>query len=243
MIGKWHISEEHKRFCELASGLGKMCCFQEREGGMQSPLVPQDWAGSSFGVGCGAVIPPCSQSPPGWQCWFWVEAAELWDCPNPSELALIFIAFFAWALHFFLQLKIPWCSEGSVRRGVSLWYLWPSPVSVSWSVQSRGAPVPSGPSLGTASPSWVHPGWQRPEAEGTRSHDHGVPRDRIHLLLPGTFCCSDQWCEFHDLCTCMNFAVHPSGSSAFTFTVYFLVCLIRWLCWLYLNSLYFYAGF
>lgn len=133
MIGKWHISEEHKRFCELASGLGKICCFQEREGGMQSPLVLQDWAGSSFGVGCGAVIPPCSQSPPGWQCWFWVEAAELWDCPNPSELALIFIAFFAWALHFFLQLKIPWCSKGGVRRAVSLWYL-------SWcpgNVQSR----------------------------------------------------------------------------------------------------------
>lgn len=48
---------------------------------------------------------------------------------------------------------------------------------------------------------------------------------------------------FHYLCTYMNFAVHLSGSSAFTFTVYFLVCLIRWLCWLYLNSLYFYAGF
>lgn len=25
---------------------------------MQSPLVPRDWAGSRFGVGCGAVIPP-----------------------------------------------------------------------------------------------------------------------------------------------------------------------------------------
>lgn len=38
------------------------------------------------------------------------------------------------------------------------------------------------------------------------------------------------WGFFHDLCTYMNFAVHLSGSSAFTFTVYFLVCLIRWLC-------------
>lgn len=48
MIGKWHISEEHKRFCELASGLGKICCFQEREGGMQSPLCRETGLGAAL---------------------------------------------------------------------------------------------------------------------------------------------------------------------------------------------------
>lgn len=32
------------------------------------------------------------------------------------------------------------------------------------------------------------------------------------------------------------------GVNTFAFTVYFLVCLMRWLFWLYLNSLSFYAG-
>lgn len=49
MIGKWHISDEHKRFCELASGLGKICCFQERAGGMQSPSCRET------GLGAGVV--------------------------------------------------------------------------------------------------------------------------------------------------------------------------------------------
>lgn len=37
-------------------------------------------------------------------------------------------------------------------------------------------------------------------------------------------------------------AVYGIGVNTFTFTVYFLVCLMRWLFWLYLNSLSFYAG-
>lgn len=214
-----------------------------REGGMQSPLVPRDWAGAGLVLDAGPWSHWCSRSPPGWQCWFWVEAAELWDCPNSSELALIFITFFAWAFFwfFFFQLrKIPWCCKGGVRR-----YLWPPALSrCPGSIKSRRGSSALRPFPWNCFPfPGFIPAGRRVQAEGTRPHGRCVPSDRIHLLLPGTFCCSDQWCEFHDLCTCMNFAVHPSGSSAFTFTVYFLVCLIRWLCWLYLNSLYFYAGF
>lgn len=252
MIGKWHISEEHKRFCELASGLGKICCFQEREGGMQSPLVPRDWAGSRFGVGCGAVIPlvlPATSRLAvlvlGGSCS--AEGLPKLFRVSPDIYYIFCLGFF---IFFFAVKKTPdavregWggrCSGASSPCATCA--LQPLSPVVLATLKPAGAPVPSSPSLGSASHfQGFVPAGRSAEAGGAFPWPL-CPGDRIHLLLPGTFCCSDQWCEFHDLCTCMNFAVHPSGSSAFTFTVYFLVCLIRWLCWLYLNSLYFYAGF
>lgn len=244
MIGKWHISEERKRFCELASGLGKICCFQER--GRKAE-------------------PPCAVGREQVWCWMWgydpagasshLQAGSArsgwvvpWDCPNSTELALIFITFLL-GLYFFLQLRKSldavregW--EGQCSRPAALCGTC-SPVLLSWQRQNpQGlqslAVLPLELLPVSVGSSWLAGAWRQ---RGHVPMAAVFPSDPIHLLLPGTFCCSDQWCEFHDLCTCMNFAVHPSGSSAFTFTVYFLVCLIRWLCWLYLNSLYFYAGF
>lgn len=249
MIGKWHISEEHKRFCELASGLGKNCCFQETEGGMQSPLVPRDRAGSSFGVGCRAVIPPLLPLTSRLAVLVLAGSCRALVLPKLSRVKPWYLLHFCLGSVFFiLQFRKSrdavvegWegrCSGASCPCGTCGLQACPR---CPGTVRPAQAPVPSSPALGTAAHFRAWSGWQEPAGKGDVSPE--FPTDRIHLLLPGTFCCSDQWCEFHDLCTCMNFAVHPSGSSAFTFTVYFLVCLIRWLCWLYLNSLYFYAGF
>lgn len=242
MIGKWHISEEHKRFCELASGLGKICCFREREGGMQSPLVPRARAGSSFGGECGAAIPPVLPGTSGRALPALGGSCRAAGSPELFRVSpdIYYIFCLGFIIFFFFQLRE---SLDAVREG------WEGrgpcgpcgpracPVVLA-ALKPAGAPGPSSPAVELLP---IPVGSSRLAAAWR--HQGHVPSDPIHLLLPGTFCCSDQWCEFHDLCTCMNFAVHPSGSSAFTFTVYFLVCLIRWLCWLYLNSLYFYAGF
>lgn len=135
---------------------------------MQSPLVPRDWAGSRFGVGCGAVIPAVLPGTSRLAVLVLVEAAELWDCPNSSELALIFITVFAWAFVFFSSSEK---SLDAVREGregrcpCGPCGLQPC-LAVLAPLKAAGLQRPPALPLELLPLSWVGPGWQ--EGAGRR---------------------------------------------------------------------------
>lgn len=149
---------------------------------MQSPLVPQTGPGAAPVLDDPAGAPGHPQAGTAGSGW----ELQGRGITQTLQLALIFITFFAWGLFFggfFSVMKIPRCCRGGVRRAVSL-------SRCPGSVKTHRAPGPSSPALGTAPRSRGSiPAGRSLEAQGTRSH---VPSDPIHLLLPGTFCCSDQ---------------------------------------------------